>query len=175
MRAAVAAGAGMINDVFALRHAGALQAAAELAVPVCLMHMQGEPRVMQHKPHYDNVALEVKQFLLARAKKCVANGVLAENIVLDPGFGFGKTLQQNIELFHSLASLVDTGYPILAGVSRKAMIGQLTDRETSNRMPGSILAAALAVARGVAIVRVHDVAETHDALKVTKALWTTGM
>jgi len=172
MREAVVAGAGMINDVFALRRDGAVQAAADLAVPVCLMHMQGEPRVMQDEPDYADVVVAVKRFLLNRAKQCEEGGVLAKNIVLDPGFGFGKTLQHNIKLFHALPTLVETGYPILAGVSRKAMIGQLTERDTASRMPGSIAAAALAVVQGVAIVRTHDVAETRDALNVAIALRT---
>jgi len=171
MHEAVTAGAGMINDVYALRGDGALQAAAELAVPVCLMHMLGDPRVMQHDPAYDDVVSEVTDFLLGRAELCESNGISKENIVLDPGFGFGKTLQQNIALFHALPALMDRGYPLLVGVSRKAMIGQLTGRETSGRVAGSITAAALAAQMGVAIVRVHDVAETHDALKVATALW----
>jgi dihydropteroate synthase len=170
MRAAVAAGAGMINDVFALQLDGAVEVAAELAVPVCLMHMQGKPRVMQKDPEYTDVAIEVRQFLLERAKHCEASGILRENIVLDPGFGFGKTLQHNIELFHALPSLVETGYPILVGISRKTMIGQLTGRATAERMPGSITAAALAVLKGASIVRVHDVAETQDALNIVKSL-----
>jgi dihydropteroate synthase len=170
MREAVAAGAGMINDVFALRQDGALQAAAELGVPVCLMHMQGEPRVMQENPVYDDVVTEVTDFLLARARLCENKGIPAENIVLDPGFGFGKTLQQNIALFHALPDLIACGYPVLVGVSRKAMIGQLTARETRGRVAGSITAAALAARMGAAVVRVHDVAETNDALKVATAL-----
>lgn len=171
MREAVAAGAGMINDVCALRHQGALRAAAELGVPVCLMHMLGDPRVMQDNPVYDDVAKEVKDFLLARAGLCKENGISAENIVLDPGFGFGKTLQQNIALFHALPDFVACGYPMLVGVSRKAMIGQLTAREPRGRVAGSITAAALAAQMGAAIVRVHDVAETNDALKVATALF----
>jgi len=171
MRAAVVAGAGMINDVFALRFDGAVEAVAELAVPVCLMHMQGEPRVMQENPEYTDVAVEVRQFLLERAKHCEENGILQKNIILDPGFGFGKTLQHNIELFQALPSLVETGYPILVGVSRKAMIGQLTGRDTPDRMAGSITAAALAALQGASILRVHDVAETQDALNIAKALW----
>ncbi|GMR15210.1 MAG: dihydropteroate synthase [Gammaproteobacteria bacterium] len=172
MREAVAAGAGMINDVFALQCDGAVQAAADLAVPVCLMHMQRGPRVMQDSPDYNDVAQEVRQFLLQRAKHCEENSILPKNIVLDPGFGFGKSLQHNIKLFHALPSLVATGYPILLGVSRKTMIGQLTGRETAGRMPGSITAAALAVLQGAVIVRVHDVAATRDALKVATALVT---
>lgn len=175
MREAVAAGAGMINDVFALQLDGAMQTAADLAVPVCLMHMQGEPRVMQDKPTYGDVGAEVKQFLLKRAQDCEKSGILKENIILDPGFGFGKNLQHNIELFHALPALVEIGYPVLVGVSRKAMIGQLTGREVTERMPGSITAAALATIQGAAIVRVHDVAQTIDAINVAKALWPTRM
>ena len=170
MREAVAAGAGMINDVCALRQEGAVQAATDLDVPVCLMHMQGDPRVMQNKPRYDDVANEVKDFLLARAVVCEDNGIVKENIVLDPGFGFGKTLQQNITLFHALPSFMASGYPVLVGVSRKAMIGQLTGRDVTQRLAGSITAAAFAARMGVGFVRVHDVAETHDALQVATAL-----
>ena len=171
MRAAVAAGAGMINDVNALREAGAVKAAAELAVPVCLMHMLGDPRVMQNNPEYDDVAAEVKRFLLARADQCVAGGISRQNIVLDPGFGFGKTFEQNLALFRALPDLVAQGYPVLVGMSRKAMIGQITGKEMADRAPGSITAATLAVGKGAAIVRVHDVAETRDALNVATALW----
>ena len=171
MREAVAAGAGMINDVCALRFPGALQAAADMDVPVCLMHMSGDPRVMQNDPVYDDVALEVAGFLLQRAELCESNGISRDNIVLDPGFGFGKTLQQNITLFHALPELISKAYPVLVGISRKAMIGQLTGREVSDRVPGSITAAVLAAQMGAAIVRVHDVAETSDALKVATALW----
>jgi len=172
MREAVAAGAGMINDVYALRRDGALQAAAELAVPVCLMHMLGDPRVMQTNPTYDDVVKEVAGFLLGRARLCEDSGISTENIVLDPGFGFGKTLEQNIALFHALPDLMTQGYPLLVGVSRKSMLGQLTGREVAGRVAGSITAAALAAQMGVAIVRVHDVAETRDALKVTTALFS---
>jgi len=170
MREAVAAGAGMINDVYALRQDGAVKAAADLAVPVCLMHMQGEPREMQDNPVYEDVGNEVLHFLLEQAMVCNLNGISQKNIVLDPGFGFGKTLQQNIDLFHSLPGLVAAGYPVLVGVSRKAMIGQLTGKDLSGRMPGSVTVAALAAMAGVAIVRVHDVAETTDALNVVKTL-----
>ena len=167
---AVAAGAGMINDVFALRNPGALQTAAELGVPVCLMHMLGDPRVMQNDPVYVDVGKDVKDFLLERAAQCEKNGIPRNRIVLDPGFGFGKTLQQNMELFHALPELISIAYPVLVGVSRKSMIGQLTGRETQGRVAGSITAAALAAQMGAAIVRVHDVAETSDALKVANAL-----
>jgi len=171
MREAVAAGAGMINDVYALRSQGALRVAAELAVPVCLMHMSGDPRIMQNNPKYDDVASEVQGFLLEHARLCESSGIPRENIVLDPGFGFGKTLQQNITLFHALPKLVASGYPVLIGVSRKTMIGQLTGREINGRVAGSVAAAAIAARMGAAIVRVHDVAETQDALKVATALW----
>jgi dihydropteroate synthase len=171
MREAVNAGAGMINDVCALGQDGAVLAAAELAVPVCLMHMLGDPRVMQKNPVYDDVGGDVRRFLLERAEQCEREGILSPNIVLDPGFGFGKTLEQNIALFKSLPELAASGYPVLAGVSRKAMIGQLTGKGMADRVSGSITAAVLAAQMGAAIVRVHDVAETRDALKVATALW----
>lgn len=167
---AVAAGAGMINDVYALRRDGALQTAAKLEVPVCVMHMQGEPRVMQDNPAYDDVGAEVRQFLLERAAACKQAGIPGNRIVLDPGFGFGKTFAQNLELFRDLPELVAEGYPVLVGVSRKAMIGQITGREASGRVAGSVAAALRAAAAGAAIIRVHDVAETVDALKVAAAL-----
>jgi len=170
MRQAVAAGAGMINDVFALRLEGALAMAASLCVPVCLMHMQGEPRVMQNKPVYTDVVAEVKQFLLERASKCEKSGIGKQNIVLDPGFGFGKTLQNNIDLFKALTELVKLNYPLLVGVSRKAMIGKITGKDMAGRVPGSVTAAAMAALSGAAILRVHDIAETCDALKVVTAL-----
>jgi dihydropteroate synthase len=171
MRAAVAAGAGMINDVYALRQDGALQAAADLAVPVCLMHMLGNPRVMQNEPVYDEVAGEVAAFLLERAALCESNGIASGDIVLDPGFGFGKNLQQNIALFGSIGDMAAMGYPLLVGVSRKSMLGQLTGRDTGDRLAASVTAAVLAAQMGAAIVRVHDVAETRDALEVATALW----
>ena len=170
MREAVRAGAGMINDVCALRQLEAMQAVAELAVPVCLMHMPGDPRVMQNNPVYENVTGDIKHFLLERAKDCENNGILPKNILLDPGFGFGKTFQQNLELFHGLSDLVASGYPILVGLSRKAMIGEITGRKMPARMPGSIVSAVLAAQMGAAIIRVHDVAETCDALKVAASL-----
>jgi dihydropteroate synthase len=171
MREAVAAGAGMINDVCALRQAGAVQAVADLAVPVCLMHMLGDPRVMQQDPVYDDVSRDIREFLTARAAHCESNGVAKQNIVLDPGFGFGKTLQQNLDLFKGLPELLATRYPVLIGVSRKAMIGQLTGKQTPERVSGSVTAAVMAALMGVAILRVHDVAETVDALHVATALW----
>lgn len=170
MREAVAVGAGMINDVYALRQEGALQAAADLDVPVCLMHMSGIPRVMQDNPVYEDVFEDVRTFLLERARRCESAGIAADKIVLDPGFGFGKTLQHNIGLFHRLPEFVQGAYPVLVGVSRKAMIGQLTGRETRDRVSGSIVAAVLAAQMGVSIVRVHDVAQTGDAFKIATAL-----
>jgi dihydropteroate synthase len=170
MREAVAAGAGMINDVCALSHQGAVQTAMGSGVPVCLMHMLGDPRVMQDNPVYDDVAAEVREFLLKRAQLCESNGIPKQNIVLDPGFGFGKTLHQNISLFKALPELIASGYPVLVGVSRKSMIGQLTGKGVTERVAGSVTAAALAARMGAAIVRVHDVAETRDALMVAAAL-----
>ena len=126
---------------------------------------------MQQNPVYDDVSAEVKSFLLERAEQCELGGIPTQNIVLDPGFGFGKTLQQNLDLFHDLPELVASGYPVLVGMSRKAMIGQLIGREMQGRVPGSITAAVLAAQAGAAIVRVHDVVETRDALEVTKTLW----
>jgi len=171
MREAVAAGAGMINDVYALRHDGALEAAADLGVPVCLMHMLGNPQVMQDDPVYDDVAGEVAAFLLERAALCESNGIKRENIVLDPGFGFGKNLDQNVTLFKAIGDISAMGYPLLVGVSRKSMLGQLTGRQTGDRVAASVAAAVLAAQMGAAIVRVHDVAETRDALEVATALW----
>ncbi|MCE7950861.1 MAG: dihydropteroate synthase [Xanthomonadales bacterium PRO7] len=167
MRAAVAAGAGMINDVYALRRDGALDAAAELKVPVCLMHMQGEPRTMQENPHYDDVVSEVRRFLAERIFACEMAGIGKKRIVVDPGFGFGKTLEHNLALLANLDQLAALGVPLMAGLSRKGMIGALTGREKhADRAAGSAAAAMIAVQKGAAIVRVHDVAATRDALLV---------
>jgi dihydropteroate synthase len=170
MAAAVAAGAGLINDVFALRQPGALETAARLAVPVCLMHMQGKPRDMQADPRYEDVVGEVETFLLQRARACEVAGVTRERIWIDPGFGFGKTLEHNVALFHALPRLIGHGYPVLVGLSRKSMLGALTGRSTEDRLAASVAAAVLAARRGAAVVRVHDVAETVDALKVMQRL-----
>lgn len=169
MRAAAAAGAGMINDVFALRRVGAMDAAAGLGLPVCLMHMQGEPRSMQHKPHYDDVVSEVRDFLAERASACQSAGIAKDKIVIDPGFGFGKSLDHNLELLRGLPALVELGFPVLAGLSRKTSLGAITGRPTGERLAASVTAAVLAVQNGASIVRVHDVAETADALKVLAA------
>jgi len=169
MRAAVAAGACMINDVNALRAEGAVQTVAELGVPVCLMHMQGEPRTMQQNPQYRDVVAEVQDFLLARARVCEAAGIARGDISLDPGFGFGKTLEQNLELLRHLPLLVESGYPVLAGMSRKSMIGMITGREVGQRLPGSLALALLALQGGARILRVHDVGPTRDVIKIWQA------
>ena len=166
MRAGIAAGAAMVNDVRALQARGALEAVAASSAAVCLMHMRGEPRTMQADPHYEDVVREVGDFLLERALTCEAAGIARDRIVIDPGFGFGKTLSHNLELLRSLSALTETGYPVLAGLSRKATIGRITGRDVGDRMAGSVAAALAAVARGASIVRVHDVRETVDALNV---------
>jgi dihydropteroate synthase len=169
MRAAVAAGAGMINDVRALRREGALQAAAEARVPVVLMHMQGEPGTMQAAPAYDDVVAEVHRFLAERVFACEMAGIERKRLVLDPGFGFGKTLEHNLELLRRLGQLASPGLPLLAGLSRKRMIGSLTGRPVGERLAGSIALATIAALRGACIVRAHDVAETVDALRMVAA------
>lgn len=166
MRAAAAAGAGFINDVYALRRDGALDAAAELKLPVCLMHMQGEPRTMQEAPHYDDVVGEVKRFLADRIFACELSGIEKKRIVVDPGFGFGKALEHNLALLRGLDQLATLGVPLLVGLSRKSMIGTLTGRDLAHRAAGSAAAALIAVQKGAMIVRVHDVAATRDALAV---------
>jgi dihydropteroate synthase len=166
MRAAAAAGAGMINDVYALRREGALDAAAELKLPVCLMHMQGEPRTMQQNPQYDDVVSEVRRFLAERIFACEMSGIDKKSIVVDPGFGFGKTLEHNLALLRALDQLAALGVPLMAGLSRKGMIGELTGRPTDDRIEGSVAAALIAVQKGAILVRVHDVAATRDALAV---------
>lgn len=171
MRAAVRAGAGMINDVHALRRDGALDAAAQAQVPVVLMHMQGEPRTMQQDPHYDDVVGEVHRFLSERIFACEMAGIDRKRIVVDPGFGFGKTGAHNLQLLAQLQRFTEFGVPVLAGLSRKKTIGDLTGHEKpAERVYGSIAAHLLAAQRGAALVRVHDVAATVDALKVWEAL-----
>lgn len=170
MRAAVAAGAGMINDVFALRREGALDVAAAAGVPVVLMHMQGEPCSMQEAPSYHDVVAEVHAFLAQRVFACEMAGIPKARLVLDPGFGFGKGLDHNLALLARLEQLLDLGCPLLAGLSRKRMIGELTGREVDARAAGSAAAALVAVQRGARIVRVHDVAATRDMLAVWAAV-----
>jgi dihydropteroate synthase len=170
MRAAVAEGATLINDVRAFQEAGALEAAASLGVPVCVMHMQGEPRTMQHAPQYGDVVAEVEAFLVARRAAAVAAGVDAAQILFDPGFGFGKDRAHNLALFAALPRLAQLGAPLMVGLSRKRLIGELTGREPGDRAVGSAVAAALAAARGARLLRVHDVAATKDALAVMRGL-----
>ncbi len=170
MKAAAEAGAGMINDVYALQRDGALEMAAGLDLPVCLMHMQGEPRSMQHQPEYEDVVSEVESFLLSRAQACESAGLSKEKIVIDPGFGFGKSLNHNLELLRKLSHLCKHDYPVLAGLSRKSMLGTITGREVEQRLAGSLALAILAVQAGASIIRVHDVAETSDVLKVIQAV-----
>jgi dihydropteroate synthase len=170
MRAAIAAGASMINDINALRAPGAIEALSEGSEAVCLMHMQGEPSTMQHSVSYDDVVADVAAFLAERAAACVAAGIDRHRIVLDPGFGFGKTVEHNLTLLRRLSEIAALGYPLLAGLSRKSTIGVLTGRNVDDRMAGSVAAALAAVARGAGIVRVHDVRETADALKVWSAV-----
>ena len=170
MRAAVAAGAGLVNDVNALRADGALDVVAELKVSACLMHMQGEPRTMQDAPRYDDVVGEVKRFLADRVLACRMAGIDPKRIVIDPGFGFGKSLEHNLALLAQLGQFAGIEAPLLVGLSRKRMIGAITGREVDQRVVGSAAAALLAVERGARIVRVHDVAATRDALAVYEAL-----
>ncbi len=171
MRAAVAAGAGMINDVYALRRPGALDAAADTGAAICLMHMQGEPGSMQTAPSYDDVCADIQRFLTDRILACQFAGIDKKRIAIDPGFGFGKTLEHNLELLARLDGFKVLGCPILAGLSRKRMIANLTGRElAAERVHGSVAAALIAVQRGAAIVRVHDVAATRDALAVWQAV-----
>jgi dihydropteroate synthase len=171
MRAAIAAGAGLINDVYALRREGALDAAAELKVPVCVMHMQGEPRTMQDDPHYDDVVAEVHRFLAERVFACEMSGIDKRRVLVDPGFGFGKTLEHNLALLRALDRFRGLAAGVFAGMSRKAIIGTLTGRAGgADRAAGSAAAALIAVQRGATIVRVHDVAATRDALAVWQAV-----
>jgi len=170
MRAAIRAGAGFINDVNALRAPGALEAAAESGVPVCLMHMQGDPRAMQDDPQYADVVDEVKAFLQQRLSACEQAGIGSEQILLDPGFGFGKTVHQNLQLLARLGELEHPGYPVVVGLSRKSMIGKLLGLEVGERLPASIALAVLAVERGATLVRSHDVAATWQALQMNAAL-----
>ena len=170
MRQAIAAGAAMINDVYALRAAGAIEVIAPSNAAVCLMHMQGAPATMQNAPFYNDVVGEVTSFLETRVRACRAAGIADERIVVDPGFGFGKALEHNLALLRNLDRIESIGVPVLAGLSRKGMLGLLTGRPVDERLPASIGAALSAVAHGAAIVRVHDVAATVDALKVWHAV-----
>ncbi|HEY7753861.1 MAG TPA: dihydropteroate synthase [Steroidobacteraceae bacterium] len=169
MRAALGAGAAMVNDVAALAGAGALEAVASTQAAVCLMHMQGEPRTMQRAPRYGDVVGEVRAFLRGRVDACLAAGIGRDRIAVDPGFGFGKTLAHNLELLRGLPAIAADGCPVLVGLSRKSMIGQLIDRPAGDRLAGSIALAVLAAMAGARIVRAHDVGATADALRVAAA------
>lgn len=170
MRAAVDAGAVMVNDVYALQQPGALDAAVGLDAAVCLMHMQGKPSTMQDNPCYRNVVVEVTAFLESRAAHCVAAGIAADRIVIDPGFGFGKSDAHNISLLAGLGQLRSLQLPILVGLSRKGTLGKLTGRPVDGRLAAGLAAAVLAVERGANIVRTHDVAPTVDALRIARAV-----
>ncbi len=170
MRAAVAAGAGLINDVRALEAPGALEAAAESGAAVCLMHMRGDPRSMQDDPRYGDVVEEVRRYLAARIEACRGAGIGTARICVDPGIGFGKRPEHNLALLAALDRLADPAFPVLVGVSRKSLVGIITGRPAGERLAGSIAFAALSVMRGAAIVRAHDVAATVDAVKVASAL-----
>ena len=163
-------GASLINDVRALSCPGAMDAALDTGLPVCLMHMQGKPQTMQNEPIYSDLIEDVYQWLMCRVDACLASGFTPEQLLLDPGFGFGKTLEHNVHLFRNLARFVQTRYPVMIGVSRKTMIGEITGRPLEQRATGSAVAAALAALQGVAILRVHDVAETRDAMSVLQTL-----
>jgi len=169
MRGAVQAGANLINDVAALQADGAVSTAVELGVPVCLMHMQGTPRTMQSAPRYADVVAEVAEFLAERARDCLAAGMRQADILLDPGFGFGKTPAHNWRLLRELRALVDLGYPVLVGVSRKSTVAAALGTRTEDRLIGSVTAAALAAHEGARLLRVHDVAQTKQALVIVEA------
>lgn len=170
MTEAAEAGAGLLNDVRALQRPGALQAAAASGLPVCLMHMQGEPGTMQKDPRYGDVTVEVTAFLRERVAACEHAGIPPHRIILDPGFGFGKTLEHNLQLLRDLPAIASLGYPVLAGLSRKSMIGKLLKRQLHERLPASVTLAMLAAQRGAKLIRVHDVAATHDALQILGAV-----
>jgi dihydropteroate synthase len=170
MLAALAEGASMINDIAALTAPGAVEAVVASDAAVCLVHMQGKPRSMQDRPNYGDVVSEVIEFLDARAKACLTAGVERERIVLDPGFGFGKSLEHNLSLLRALPEFAARGYPVLVGLSRKSMLGKITGREVGDRLPASLAAALIAIQRGAAMIRVHDVAATRDALSVLNAV-----
>ena len=170
MSAAAGAGVGLINDVRALREPGALEAAVASGCAVCLMHMQGEPRTMQQAPHYSDVASEVRAFLAARVAACRAAGMAPERLTVDPGFGFGKTLEHNLTLLRRLPELAADGVPVLVGLSRKSMLGTLTQRQPGGRLAGSVAVAVIAALNGARIIRAHEVAATVDALRVAAAV-----
>jgi dihydropteroate synthase len=171
MREAIAAGANMINDVMALRGNGCLETvAASTQIDICLMHMQGKPRTMQKNPHYQNVVNEVKNFLLERIEACLKIGISSERIIIDPGFGFGKTTEHNLLLMQQLQVLTALKYPVLIGVSRKSLIGTVLNKPVTQRLYGGLALAVLAISKGAKIIRTHDVAATIDVLTITQAV-----
>lgn len=174
MREAATLGAGLINDVRSLTREGALEAAVAAELPVALMHMKGEPGVMQERPEYRNLLREVSGFLMDRVRVVERAGIPADRILLDPGFGFGKTLEHNLELLHSLERMKILGHPLFVGMSRKSMLGQITGREVEERLPASIAVATIAAMKGASVIRVHDVRETMDAVRVVAALEEAG-
>jgi dihydropteroate synthase len=175
MGAALAAGASMVNDVNALQAPGALHAVASSNAGVCLMHKQGEPETMQQRPQYHDILTDVREFLADRANALMATGVKAERIVIDPGFGFGKTVAHNLMLLRNLYHFLELGFPVMAGLSRKSTLGAITGRDVDERMAASIAAALIAAQKGAKILRVHDVRETVDALKILDAVGGDGV
>lgn len=175
MSAAIAAGAGIVNDVMALRAPGALAAVAQSGVAVCLMHMQGEPRTMQTAPCYDDVTAEVTEFLRRRVAACLVAGIHRDRIMVDPGFGFGKSVEHNLTLLARLDAVVGIGLPVLVGLSRKSMIGKVLDRGVDERIYGGIAGATIACWQGAAVIRTHDVAATRDAIRMCHAIRTQRM
>ena len=169
MQEAANAGMDLINDIRALREPNALQTAVQLGLPVCIMHMQGQPRTMQLNPHYDDVVADVLKFMQQRTEQCLTSGIKKENLLWDLGFGFGKSVQHNYRLLQQLSVFCEQGYPVLAGISRKSMIGAVLDKTVEQRMVGSVSAALIAAMKGACILRVHDVGETADALKIWQA------
>ncbi|MDN5869752.1 MAG: dihydropteroate synthase [Nitrococcus sp.] len=174
MRAAAHAGAGLINDILALQRNGALAAVAQTSLPVCLVHMQGNPRTMQVHPRYDDVVEDVHQFFAARIQACEAAGISRERLIIDPGFGFGKSVVDNLRLLKALGRFCDLGLPVLVGLSRKSFLGKLTNRLVSQRLVSGLTAAVLAVLNGARIIRTHDVAETVEALRVVEHVQCRG-
>ena len=170
MSQAAELGVGLINDVRALQRDGALAAVARAGIPVCIMHIQGEPETMQEQPEYRNVLREVSEFLTGRIRAAEKAGIMAHDIILDPGFGFGKNLEHNLRLLASLEQLQALGHPLLVGMSRKSMLGHITGREVEERLPASLAAATISAMKGASIIRVHDVRETVDAVKIATAV-----
>ena len=170
MLESVKSGASMINDVTALASQASMRAALKANVPVCIMHMRGDPRSMQKSPSYDNVVEDVKAFLFNKAKQCIDYGIAKSKIIIDPGFGFGKKVHHNVSLLNHLDELCDSGFPVLAGLSRKSMIGHLLGLPVEERVAPSIAMAIVAVQKGAKIIRTHDVKQTHDAIRMIEAL-----